>query len=308
LSIAFAEDAHEWLRRSIPGATRHLEIRRMKGSTSSSVYLVECARHATTHRFVLRVLDNREWLADEPDLAEHEAAALVEAERAGLSAPRLVAYASDDKGFGAPVVLMSFIAGEVDLRPSNVQRWLGDLAGQLAAIHWHAAAAFPWHFRSWVDRLALAPPEWGTLPHVWQRAIDLLLGTAPESRPVFIHRDYHPTNVLWRAGAISGSAISGVVDWINACRGPAGVDVAHCRTNLAEMFGPDTADQFLNVYRQAADGFDYDPYWDVDSVLHMCIPKPSFYEPWQQFGLGAIAPEELQHRIEMYLVRVVARL
>jgi len=303
LNAAFNEDAHEWLRRSIGGAGRRLDIDQMKGSTSSSVFLVECARDTTLQRFVLRVLDNREWLADEPDLAAHEAAALVEAEGAGLLAPRLVAYASDEVGFGAPVVLMSFIEGEIELRPSSLQQWLGDLAGQLAAIHRHAADAFPWRFRSWVDRDILAPPEWRTVPRVWERAIDLLLGAEPDSGPVFIHRDYHPTNVLWRAGAISG-----VVDWINACRGPAGVDVAHCRTNLAQMYGPDTADQFLDAYLKVADGFDYDPYWDVDSVLDMCLPEPTFYEPWQQFGLSIIAPGELERRIETYLERVMAQL
>ena len=84
LSFTFSEDAHEWLRRSIGATARHLDIVQMKGSTSSSVFLVECARDATPQRFVLRVLDNQEWLADEPDLAAHEAAALAEAQRAGL--------------------------------------------------------------------------------------------------------------------------------------------------------------------------------------------------------------------------------
>jgi hypothetical protein len=74
------------------------------------------------------------------------------------------------------------------------------------------------------------------------------------------------------------------------------------------MYGPDTADQFLDAYLKVADGFDYDPYWDVDSVLDMCIPQPSFYDPWQQFGLSVIAPEELGHRIERYLERVMMRL
>ena len=303
MSAAFNADAHEWLRRSIGGATRRLDIVQMKGSTSSSVFLVECARNFAPQRFVLRVLDNREWLADEPDLAAHEAAALIEVERAGLLAPRLVAYASDDVGFGAPVVLMTFIEGEIELRPASFEWWLGDLAGQLAAIHRHTADAFPWRFRSWVNRANLAPPKWRTMPRVWERAIDLLLGAEPDSRPVFIHRDYHPTNVLWRAGAISG-----VVDWINACRGPAGVDVAHCRTNLAQMYGPDVADQFLDAYLEVADGAEYDPYWDIDSVLDMCIPEPSFYEPWQQFGLNVIAPDEFRRRIETYLERVMARL
>ena len=132
-----------------------------------------------------------------------------------------------------------------------------------------------------MNRAALVTPAWSATPRTWERAIEFWLKTEPESRAVFIHRDYHPANVLWREDAVSG-----VVDWINACRGPAGVDVAHCRTNLAQMYGPEAADQFLDAYLDVADGFAYDPYWDVDSVLDMCLPQPACYAPWQHFGLG----------------------
>lgn len=274
----------------------------MQGSTSSSLFLIENFRGATLERFVLRVLDNREWLAAEPDLASHEAAALNEAQRAGLSAPRLVACAADDVGFGAPVVLMSFVEGQIELRPADFQPWLAGLAGQLAVIHRHTAESFPWRFRSWVSRAALAPPPWSKAPCVWERAIELWHNAEPEARAVFIHRDYHPTNVLWR-----GDAVSGVVDWINACRGPAGADVAHCRTNLAQMYGPEVADRFLDAYLEVADGFTYDPYWDVDSVLDMCLPQPTFYEPWSHFGLDTIAPEENMRRVDAYLECVMMR-
>ena len=252
---------------------------------------------------MLRVLDNREWLAIEPDLASHEAAALDEAQRAGLPAPRLVAHADDDVGFGAPVVLMSFIAGTVELRPADFPGWLRALAAQLAAIHRCPADGFPWRFRSWVNRAALVTPAWSAVPRLWERAIEFWLRTEPESRAVFIHRDYHPTNILWREGAVSG-----VVDWINACRGPAGVDVAHCRTNLAGMYGPAAADEFLTAYRDAADGFTYDPYWDLDSLLDMCLPGPSYYPPWQEFGLGAIPPQVLRQRTDAYLESVMRRI
>jgi aminoglycoside phosphotransferase (APT) family kinase protein len=300
--MTFGKDAHEWLGRSIGITTRRHDIVQMKGSTSSSVFLIQCPRGSKPQRFVLRVLDNQEWLAEEPDLAAHEAAALEEAQKAGLRAPKLVAYSSNDVGFGAPVVLMSFIEGNIELRPSNFQQWLGGLAGQLALIHQHTADAFPWRYRSWVEKAALAPPKWTTIPRVWERAIELALGAEPDSHSVFIHRDYHPTNVLWHKGAVSG-----VVDWINACRGPAGVDVAHCRINLANMFGPAAADQFLDTYIEVADGFAYNPYWDVDSILDACIPQPSFYGPWQEFGLSIIAPEVLRHRVDAYLERVMMR-
>jgi len=275
----------------------------MGGSTSSSLYLIEVARGDIPRRFVLRVLDNWEWLAAEPDLASHEAAALDEAQRAGLPAPRLVAYADDDVGFGAPVVLMSFVAGAVELRPADTPGWLRTQAAQLAAIHRHPADGFPWRFRSWVNRAALVTPAWSAIPRVWERAIEFWLKTEPDSRAVFIHRDYHPTNILWREDAVSG-----VVDWINACRGPAGVDVAHCRTNLAQMYGPGAADRFLDAYLDVADEFVHDPYWDVDSVLDMCLPQPVCYAPWQHFGLDVIAPHEMRRRVDAYLESVMTRL
>lgn len=309
MTVIFCDEARDWLGRATGAAERDLEIARMAGSTTSSLFLVETSRGAARARFVLRVLDNREWLADEPDLVSHEAAALDEAQRAGLPAPRLVAYTVDDVGFGAPAVLMSFVAGSVELRPADFGHWLAGLAGQLAAIHRHPADAFPWRFRSWVNRAALAVPSWTAVPRVWERAIEFWLQVGrvdnlsdTTASAVFIHRDYHPTNVLWHGGAVSG-----VVDWINACRGPAGVDVAHCRTNLAQMYGPDSADRFLDAYLKVADGFVYDPYWDIDSLLDMSFPEPTFYEPWEHFGLNRIAPAETRRRVDAYLERVTRR-
>jgi aminoglycoside phosphotransferase (APT) family kinase protein len=274
----------------------------MKGSTSSSVYLIECSRGSAPQRFVLRVLDNTDWLADEPDLAAHEAAALEEARKADLRAPRLIAYSSDDVGYGAPVVLMSFIEGKIELQPVDFASWVDGLAGELASIHRHTAPGFGWRFKSWVNWAELAVPMWTAIPRAWERAIDIVLGTAPDSPLVFIHRDYHPTNVLWHEGGVSG-----VVDWINACLGPAGADVAHCRTNLTEMYGPWAADLFLEAYCRKAPGFEYSAYWDLDSLLDMCLPRVGFYPPWQEFGLGSITQEVLNQRVDAYLESVIRR-
>ena len=299
----FGADAREWLIRSVGTTARDFDVVQMKGSTSSSVFLIQCSHDSKPQRFVLRVIDNQKWLAEEPDLVAHEAAALEEAQKAGLRAPRLVACSSEDVGFGAPVVLMSFIEGNIQIRPSDFQGWLDGLAGELALVHQHRANTFGWCYFSWVDKTALLPPKWTAVPHVWERAIDLALNTAPDVHSVFIHRDYHPTNVLWQEGAVSG-----VVDWPNACRGPAGVDVAHCRINLAKMFDLSAADRFLDAYIEVADGFEYDPYWDVDSLLDVCIPQPTFYPPWQEFGLDIITSEVLKQRVDAYLESVMMRL
>lgn len=75
----------------------------------------------------------------------------------------------------------------------------------------------------------------------------------------------------------------------------------------SQVFGPAAADQFLAAYLEAADGFAYNPYWDVDSLLDVCLPQPSFYGPWQEFGLSSIAPEALRQRVDAYLERVMRR-
>lgn len=299
----FGQDAYAWLSESIGISQSHFDLAQMKGATSSSVFLIHYSYDADSHRFVLRVLDNQEWLAEELDLAAHEASALVEAQKTGLPVPELVAYSTDDIGFGAPVVLMSYLEGSVELRPTNFQQWLNDLAEQLASLHQHTADHFPWQFCSWVEEATLAPPQWTTIPHVWEQAIELVLGSEPITQPVFIHRDYHPVNVLWHKGKVSG-----IVDWINACQGPAGVDVSHCRTNLAQMFGVAAADQFLDAYTAISPQFEYDPYWDIDSILDMNLPQPTFYPPWQDFGLNVIPPEVLKQRIDAYIESVMKRI
>lgn len=303
LSITFNDEAHAWLSRATGIPVDCLDSVQLPGSTSSAIFLIQDTRAPDARRCVLRVPTNMEWLAYEPDLAAHEAAALEVAQQAGLPAPKLIEYSSQDVGFGVPVVLMSCLPGAIDLRPANQREWLAALARQLAAIHQHPAEQLDWRFNSWVDRSALTPPAWTTVPGVWERAIELWLGAVPAYRPVLIHRDYHPTNILWQHGAISA-----VVDWVNACRGPAGVDVAHCRMNLTLMHGMDLADQFLLLYTEQADSFAYHPYWDVDSILDLCLPEPSFYTPWQTFGLGTIAPQVLQQRADAHLERVMTSL
>lgn len=296
--MKFHATAQEWLAQAIGTIPAHLELAQLKGSTSSSVYLVQSNNQP--QRFVLRVLDNPDWLAEEPDLAEHEAAALQEAQKTALQVPDLVTYTTNEVGFGAPVVLMTFLEGQINLQPTDFTGWLNHLAGELALLHQHTAPDFSWQFRSWAQKEGLTPPTWTNKPETWQRAIERLNGPEPDSPTVFIHRDYHPTNVLWQGGKISG-----VVDWINACRGPAGVDVAHCRTNLVMMYGLAAADQFLTAYCHQAPTFTYDPYWDIDGVVDMAFPQPTFYAPWQLFGLKRIPQKTLHQRIDAYLESLV---
>ena len=66
---------------------------------------------------------------------------------------------------------------------------------------------------------------------------------------------------MWLRGRCSG-----VVDWAEACRGPAGCDVATCRGELIRLCGVEVADRFGQAY-ETVTGDRHDPYWELVSLF-----------------------------------------
>jgi aminoglycoside phosphotransferase (APT) family kinase protein len=229
---------------------------------SSAVHLLTVADGAgRRRRAVLRRYVRPELNAEEPDIAEREARALRAAGAAGVPTPALLAVDPAGTQAGMPAVLMSRLPGRVDWWPSDTGRWLRRLAGILPAIH-----ATPLPAAGLIGPFApdlptsYQPPPWARHPRIWERAADVTRRPAPVLPEVLVHRDFHPGNVLWRRGMVSG-----VVNWQTACTGPAVIDVAHCRMNLLSL-GAGTAGQFTAWWQRAAGGA-YHPWADVVTII-----------------------------------------
>ncbi|MFC7468055.1 aminoglycoside phosphotransferase family protein [Actinomadura keratinilytica] len=95
------------------------------------------------------------------------------------------------------------------------------------------------------------PPGTGQ-PGLWQRAVDVIAGPPPSYRGCFLHRDFHPGNVLF-TGTGAGLRVSGVVDWVETSWGPADLDVAHCSTALALLHGVPAGMRFADRYVAAGE-------------------------------------------------------
>ena len=96
--------------------------------------------------YVLRLFDNAEWLAEEPDLARHEAAALQKAISTGLPCPEVVAFDEDGSACGMPLLLMTHLLGRVDLQPVDFDDWLHQQAEALVRIHSLDTGDYPWQY------------------------------------------------------------------------------------------------------------------------------------------------------------------
>jgi len=261
-----ARDLPPELRRvSVPPAARAwvasaarepvVSVQRLAGASSTAVHRLVTTSGAS---LVVRRYLWPGFLADEPIAPRREANALAFACSRGLPVPELAAVDLDGSeiGDGVPTLLMTYLPGWPVAAPDPMA-----LAELLAAIHATDATGLGHDYFRWFADIELSPPRKATNARLWSRAFDVWSAEMSDFKPVLIHRDFHPGNVLWRRGRASG-----VVDWANACRGPIGCDVAHCRNDLIRTTGFDAADAFETAYRELT-GFDLDPYWEIASVI-----------------------------------------
>lgn len=253
-------DVLAWLCAEV-GAAQVVEVQALDGGTSSAVHRVRLqSPGGATRSVILRryVLD---WLDEEPWTPSNEATVLRLLTESSVPAPHLMAADPDGTCSGTPTIVMSDLPGRVDWHPNDVDSWLQQLAEVLPVMHAVPVVSGLRSFAPYAPEEHL-PPKWSKYPTAWERAIELFQGPQPQVPQVFIHRDYHPGNVLWSHGHISG-----IVDWTDGCVGGSAADVGHCRANLIRHFGLETADRFLRTWLVAAGTSDYHPYWDLTDVI-----------------------------------------
>ena len=143
---------------------------------------------------------------------------------------------------GDPAVAMSWLDGTPFFPADPGDEWIGSLATALAVIHRAPVPAAP---VEQPHRLLAALRS----PTVRDRRLQRIatavedLFAQPDGDVVFSHGDYHPGNVLFRDGRVTG-----VVDWFDAGPRSRASDVAYCRGVLAVHPAGDVPDRFLRAY------------------------------------------------------------
>ena len=155
---------------------------------------------------------------------------------------------------------MSVLEGRPRWDAKGRRPWAYNLAEVAAAIHAHQPANAA-SFRAYrpYPQNAYDRPRWATNPEVWERAVEIFHRPVPPTQQ-FIHRDYHPGNLLWQRRRLTG-----VVDWESACLGPPDVDIGHCRVNFLYQT-PDLADHLAEAWHDVT-GTAYDPWADIAAII-----------------------------------------
>jgi aminoglycoside phosphotransferase (APT) family kinase protein len=217
-----------------------------------------------------------------------------------VPAPELQAVDATAEHCDHPSLLMSSLPGGVRVDEEDLDRRIDLLAGQLARIHAVVPADRPRPYQAWTSPERVRVPR-GAL---WERAVDVIRREPPAYEGCFLHRDFHPGNVLF-TGAGDALRISGVVDWVETSWGPADLDVAHCSTALALLHGEAYGLGFRARYeahggRRPADAEEH-LYWRLLDALAYSPDAEKLAVPWRELGRTDLTPELLGERLTAYV-------
>jgi phosphotransferase family enzyme len=293
-----------WVERAIGPAAQVVRVRRLRNAWASAMHAVDVEDGGGRHRLVLRRWARTDITAD-PYVVENEAAALEYASSAGLPVPRLVAADPKAEACDAPALLMTRLPGRDQLAPARLDPWLDGLVRALKAIH---AVPPPEPgdlfipYETWNLGIVVAPPPWSAQAGAWERAIEIVeagppSGALADSSMVLCHHDFHPGNVLWRRGKVSG-----LVDWTHACRGPEAVAHSHCRMELTRLFGLDVADEFARRYGPVPSL----PWFDVAEAFGTGDRPPEAWR-WADAGRPDLTRDLLIEREDAFLLAALRR-
>ncbi|MDX3383339.1 aminoglycoside phosphotransferase family protein [Streptomyces niveiscabiei] len=229
------------------------------------------------------------------DEVRREAGTLALLAGTGVPAPVLVAA---DAGAGA--LLMTYLPGRTCLDDEGVAERVPLLARQLVGIHALEPDERPpaYTTRTTAESVVIPP---GADTATWAAAIDVIREPAPPYEGRFLHRDFHPGNVLFGVPL----RITGVVDWATASWGPAGLDVARCATNLALLHGPEWGRRFVEAYEEAGGRLGRRLYWLVRDALALSEEVRAVARAWREAGRAELTARVVEERLDAYVGRLM---
>ncbi|WSC02756.1 aminoglycoside phosphotransferase family protein [Streptomyces scopuliridis] len=295
--------------------SRHLEVgERIVGTealhggiTAEMRRLTIGTRDGGTRDLVLRTFVNVEHAEDG---LNREAGALTLLTGTGVPAPGLVAVDPTAAHCEYPSLLMTHLAGRTVLDDEGLETRVPLLARQLVAIHALRPAERPREYVAWTTADTVVTPK-GADAAAWAAAIDVIRKPAPPYEGRFLHRDFHPGNVLFDVPppSLAGPRITGVVDWVQTSWGPADLDVAHCSTNLALLHGPAWGLRFPEAYEEAggvlAAAASERLYWRVRDGLAFSEEVQLVSQPWREAGRTELTTRAVEERLDAYVTALM---
>nr|WP_308800833.1 aminoglycoside phosphotransferase family protein [Streptomyces polyasparticus] len=306
------DSTRAWVEKQLAEGERIEGVTRLRGGWTSQMRRLEVRGPGGRRWLVLRSFTKPFYVRHADGLLTREADVLRLLAETPVPAAELVAVDATAQYCGHPSLLMTLLPGSVRLEDSGAGRRADVLARQLAGIHRLPVegAARPRTYQAWTSPERVGRPEATARPELWERAVDVIRREPPPYEGCFLHRDFHPGNVLF-TGDGGDLRISGVIDWVETSWGPADLDVAHCSTALALLHGVDAGMAFAGRYAAEGGTLSGDRaahlYWRLLDALAFAPDAEKVAVPWRELGRSDLTPAVLGGRLEGYLQALFER-
>lgn len=301
-----------WVEKGLFEAERIEQVVSLRGGWTSEMRRLDVGGPGGARSLVLRSFVKPFYVRHAEGLLNREADVLRLLGDTDVPAATLVAVDAAAEHCDHPSLLMSLLPGTLRLDDRGADDRADLLARQLVRIHRLPVAARqrPRTYQAWASPERVALPSAGARPELWRRAVDVIRREPPEYEGRFLHRDFHPGNVLF-TGTGDDLRISGVVDWVETSWGPADLDVAHCSTALALLHGVPAGMRFADRYVAAGGTLAGDLtdhlYWRLLDALGFAPDGEKVAVPWRELGRVDLTAEVLAQRLEGYVQSLFER-
>ncbi|MET9584043.1 phosphotransferase [Streptomyces sp. NPDC006539] len=295
-----------WVEKGLLESEHIDDVMRLRGGWTSEMRRLDISRPGGRRSVVLRSFVKPFFVQHADGLLSREARILRQLDATDVPAATLIDVDAAAEYCDYPSLLMSLLPGTVRLADQESDRRVDLLARQLLRIHGVqvTAGTRPRTYQAWTGPERVSPPGATERPELWQRAVDVIRREPPDYLPCFLHRDFHPGNVLFE-GTSGDLRISGVVDWVETSWGPADLDVAHCSTALALLHGASAGMAFADRYTAAGGALAQEQaahlYWRLLDALAFAPDAEKVAVPWRELGRADLTPAVLTNRLEDYI-------
>lgn len=300
-----------WVSRHLKPGERIVRTEVLHGGITAEMRrLTVGARDGDTHDLVLRTFVDPLFAEHAEDLLNRETGVLTQLVGTGVPAPGPVAVDPTAAHCEYPSLLMTHLPGRTVLEDLGLEARVPLLARQLVAIHALRPSERPRTYEAWTSADSVVPPD-GADAAAWAAATDVISKPAPPYEGRFLHRDFHPGNVLFDVPPpnLAAPRITGVVDWVQTSWGPADLDVAHCSTNLALLHGPVWGLRFAEAYEEAggvlAAAASERLYWRLLDALAFAAGVSWVARPWQAAGRTELTTRAVEKRLDAYVTALL---
>ncbi|MEU6218860.1 phosphotransferase [Streptomyces sp. NPDC047022] len=296
-----------WVEKGLSDGERIEVVARLRGGWSSEMRRLDVRGPGGRRSLVLRSFVKPFYVRHAEGLLTREAAMLSLLGGTDVPVAGLVDVDATAQYCDHPSLLMTLLPGGVRLQDEGADQRAELMARQLSRIHRVpvTAGTRPRTYEAWASPERVGVPDGTDRPELWQRALDVIRREPPAYRGCFLHRDFHPGNVLFAGDDGDGLRISGVVDWVETSWGPADLDVAHCSTALTLLHGVPAGMRFADRYLAAGGTLAEDPaahlYWRLLDALGFAPDAEKVAVPWREVGRADLTRTLLTGRLEDYL-------